>query len=438
MYPFRRLWLVELVLMLVVSSSSAAQELLAIRSTTIVDVLDEALVEGTTLLIREGRIEAIGPDGEVAIPSNALVVDGSGTWATPGLIDVHTHTSNPDQLRSALALGVTTILTVYSREPAPDLATVSEDSGYASPRVHLVAGRISAGFPAGFVGNNLRRAPQSVSDAQTTVAELADMGFQHLKIWQDDGELWRPGAGAPLLSPVVIAAITDAAHRRGMRVYLHAWQREIYREGLDAGVDWIIHPFIDAPLDIATQAQLKEQNAGWTSTLTALLAFGDRREYATRMLSDDRLARTLVPAVREGLRADAERESFPDIEAAFPAMVTNFQRYLVSAGDNARVALQNAVPLALGSDDVAGYGTHIEMELLSEQGLMPMEILRAATVGAARALGLEAEVGTLAVGKRADVLLVYSDPTVDVRNLRDVFRIVKAGRLWRPDELLER
>ena len=97
-------------------------------------------------------------------------------------------------------------------------------------------------------------------------------------------------------------------------------------------------------------------------------------------------------------------------------------------------ARQAGVPLAVGSDQPVGVGTHIEMELMAEAGLTPAEVLTAASAGGARVLGLEGEVGTIVVGKRADLVVLRSNPLTDIRNARDVEWTIKGGQRFQGGE----
>jgi imidazolonepropionase-like amidohydrolase len=101
---------------------------------------------------------------------------------------------------------------------------------------------------------------------------------------------------------------------------------------------------------------------------------------------------------------------------------------------NTVTARQAGVPLAVGSDQPVGVGTHIEMELMAEAGLTPAEVLIAASAGGARVLGLEGEVGTIVVGKRADLVVLRSNPLSDIRNARDVEWTIKGGQQFQDGE----
>ncbi len=278
-----------------VSEVSRAQEVVAFRSTTAVDVRTGEGSPDTTVLVQDGTIAAIGKDSDVDVPDGARLVDGSGTWLIPGLVEMHTHTTGRDALRRALALGVTTVLSIFTGEhPAPDVEDWSNLAEAPSPRVHLVVGRFSPEFPGYLVPGIELRSPETRTQAQNHLDELKRQGVRRIKIWQDDAKIWAgPEANMPVLSSEVMEALIRGARERQMKVYVHAVRLRFYREALGFDPDWLIHPLIDARLESSDLEQLKRQGLGWTSTMTVLLQMGDPKDYAKRVLSDPYLVATL-------------------------------------------------------------------------------------------------------------------------------------------------
>jgi imidazolonepropionase-like amidohydrolase len=107
------------------------------------------------------------------------------------------------------------------------------------------------------------------------------------------------------------------------------------------------------------------------------------------------------------------------------------------------VAVRDAgIPIAMGTDagnigTLHGPSIFREMALMAQAGLTPLEVLRSATVGGARAMGMERELGTIAAGKRADLVILDADPLADVANLSRIDRVVRAGRVFAPRQLLD-
>ncbi len=409
---------------------------MVIRSTSLVDVVTGTVRPRTTIIVRGDQIEDIGSDAALSIPEDAQVVDGSDSWAVPGLIDVHSHTTEPEILRGSLALGVTSALTIYLSEPAPEIGLWSVAPENPTPSLYIVAGRFSAEFPGRVVPEAVMRSPRNGEAARAAVAEMEGQGFRSIKIWQDDGTLLLGEDGRmETLTQDVLEALIDQAHSREMRVYVHAWHRRYYRQIVELRPDWLIHPFIDLPAEQADVQLLRDAGIGWTPTITSLLWTADPRAYARRVLSDSRLAEALT-SQELGLRqADAEADQNPAL-LRVPAAARSLDRYLEVLRRNTLTFVENQIPLSVGSDLPPGTGTHIEIELMAEFGIDPPVILKAATLGGAMTLGIEGDVGTLEIGKRADIVLLDSNPLQDVRNLRDVRAVIKGGRVWFPSELL--
>ena len=420
-----------------VSEVSRAQEVVAFRSTTAIDVRTGEASPDTTVLVQDGTIAAIGQDSSVDVPDGARLVDGSGTWLIPGLVDIHTHGTGRDVLRSALALGVTTGLSIFTGEhPAPEVEDWSNRDEAPSPRVHLVVGRFSPEFPGYLVPGIELRSPETRPQAQTHLDELKTQGVRRIKIWQDDAKVWAgPEAHMPVLSAEVMEALIRGARERQMKVYVHAVRLSFYREALGLEPDWLIHPLIDARLESSDLEQLKRQGLGWTSTMTVLLQIGDPKDYAKRVLSDPNLVATLKPDAKNRLVANAEATEF-EWQKLWAGVTQNLRQYVDRISENTRLAHKGGIVLSVGSDSQAGVGTHLEMELLAEAGLEPATILKAATLGGAIALDVSHHQGTVEVGNVADLVILGSNPLTDVRHFRDVVWIMKGGRLWSRAELI--
>ena len=122
---------------------------------------------------------------------------------------------------------------------------------------------------------------------------------------------------------------------------------------------------------------------------------------------------------------------------ALGTLVENTDAYVSVLAANTRAAQTAGVVVAVGSDGgPAGISTHLELEFLQESGLTATDAVAAATYGGAVALGREEELGSVEVGKLADMVILNSDPTVDIRNSRDIAWVVKGGRAYQPHELM--
>lgn len=323
----------------------------------------------------DGTITAIRSAGEWKPIGD--VMDGTGRILLPGLIDTHVHLGSRAALQSAVRAGVTTMV---------DLGT-HPDSVIAEQRALTgVPSLLSAGSAASAPGStqiSMMGFPgeSGVTDAKDAERYLdwrAENGSDLIKIIIED-----PNAtDVPALDIPTITALVDGAHRRGLLVVAHVVTADAFVRGLDGGVDILTHAPLDRPLPDETVNRMLKQGTIASPTLVmmgvmARARLGDRAEAA------------LGNAIESVRRMHA---------AGVP----------VVAGTDA-----NESPFAPVAH---GAGLHAELQLLQQAGLSAAAALFAATTGAAAAFRL-ADRGAVEVGRRADLLLVDQDPTVDTATL---------------------
>lgn len=381
------------------------------------------LIDGTgasppapaTVVVRDRQIVFAGPDSAAPPPSpDAHVVDGRGATVLPGLIDCHQHLdrfgdiSTPEQAlrysiefntvwgvlnaRTVLEAGFTAVRDVGCRGMLAMAVRDAVNAGLIhGPRI-LAAGQIistSGGLvdfysPWVEVEHGLAALADGVDGMIRVARQLLKSGADLLKV-EASGS--RPGflpPRLPTMSEREIAAIVAEAHRRGKRVAAHAEHLDAVKNALRAGVDTIEHgeQFDDEVLDLFHRTG---------ATLVTTLANLDR----LRVTLEDRDASGRLGP-----------DLYGDIHRRFDEWQAGFHR-VYKAG----------VPIALGSD-TANRNPHgrnaVELEHLVRYGMRPLDALVAATRNAAAACGLSDLVGTLEVGKRADLLVVAGDPLTDI------------------------
>ncbi len=410
-------------ILLLCAGTAGAQDVLVLRSATVIDGTSASPRERITILIRGERIVTVSPDGRVPIPPQATVLDATGRWVIPGLVEVHTHSTARPRLAQALALGVTSALVIAPSDSFLALGPWSAEPSSAAPRMFITPGGFTGGFPEPFVQGFALERPASPREARRAVDALTARGARQFKIWHDDGSLWSlTDLRLPMLTPEVLTEIVRAAHQRKARVYAHAWLARDARAMLDAGVDAIIHPIADSIIDPALLRRFAERGVATATTWAGIMRIFNRSAFARRVLADERLLGVLPDSERAAFARDTE----PPVKAE--PLWQRLEGHRATVSRNARALLDAGAPLAVGSDGPVGLATHLEMELMVEGGLTPREVLVAATVGGAQLLGLSREVGTVEAGKRADLVVLRSDPLADIRNTRDVEWTIKGGR----------
>ena len=418
---------------------------LAIVDTTVVPMDGERSLPHHTLLVADGLIVALGPVDEVAVPAGAQVIDGRGRWLAPGLADMHVHLWSEDDLLLFLANGVTTVRNMWGA-PLHFAWRARIAAGELDGPFIATAGPIVDGVPPIWNGST------SVGDAAAADAAVESQawdGYDAIKVYNR-------------LTPEAYAAIVAAAARRGLPVWGHVPDAVGLLAALDAGQRSVEHltGFAEAlqpddaePVDPTDWARRRNLLLGIDDGKLAALA-------ARVAASHTWNCPTLVVHTRLVGKADGERLlAAPEMRFVSPMTraswnpETDFRLSALGPDDFAAMRRADAVrlaivrtlhtagaPLLLGTDTpnpfvVPGYSVHEELSLLVAAGLSPFEAAAAGTRDAARFLGREHETGTVAVGLRADLVLLGSDPLADVSAWRDPQLVVARGRFHPREEL---
>jgi imidazolonepropionase-like amidohydrolase len=410
---------------------------LVIKNVTLVDSRTGVKEPGVTIVVSGDRIVSIGarPD---PLPSDVRVLDGTGKWVIPGFVDAHVHDASEDYLRDMLAWGVTAIHLMPNVPPDKpiEMESLSEMAQTSTPRIQLTE-MFAGEFPDNlFPGVYQFIKPQTVDEARQSVRESNARGYRQIKIIRDDSVQWSGEAHrVPIIPQPVYEAMVREAHELGMRVYVHATQRDISRAAFATGVDAFMHGVMDVELAANDWQKMATARIVWTPSTNALHCFGDQRSYARRVLADERFVALLEESERASWTGMAESEG-AIIPPPTAFLVENTEMYIATLDKNTRHALDAGIPIAVGTDGgPAGVSTHLEMEFLQTGGLTPSEVLTAATHGGAVALGRQADMGSVEVGKLADMVVLNGDPTADVRNSREIEWVIKGGVDYRPRQL---
>jgi hypothetical protein len=395
---------------------------------------------GTTVVVVGNRIQAVGPDGSVQIPQGAQVIDATGKALLPGLFDMHVHLGLVDG-PFHLASGVTSVRDLANDTTVfPQVAREWNAGTKVGPRVVVMAGFIDGSGP--FAGPTGLRA-DSPEEARRHVAWYADHGYTHIKVYSS-------------LKPELVPVIAEEAHRRGMRLSGHIPEGMTAEQAVRAGFDEIQHTnmlvlnFLSDTLDTRTPqrfhgpaqealyldldadavrsfiALLKERGTVVDPTLNAFESmFVARQGELDPVLAV--IAGRLPPQVQRGLRSGG----LPVPEGMDQRYKDSFRAFL----DLTARLHRAGVPLVPGTDAMPGFALHHELELYELAGIPANEVLQIATIGSARVARREADLGSIAPGKLADIVLVDGNPAERISQIRNVELVMKDGVLYHPDEL---
>lgn len=420
------------------AATTPESKTLVIQSVTMIDGRSGSRTENVTIIIEGERITSIGTASPAKLPLDAQIIDGQGKWVVPGFIDVHGHDASEPYLRTMLAWGVTSTHLMPKVPPASPVAMeqASEAAQTLSPRLQLTK-MFTGEFPDNLLpGVYQFLKPKSESEARAMVQAMHSSGYSQIKIIQDDSRLWTGEDNlVPPLEKAVFDALVAEAHAHQMRVYVHAPQSANTNLAIEAGIDAFMHGTMDTLLAAETWQQMLAARTVWTPAYHALYWFGDRRSYAQRVLDDSRLTAFLPEDQHEQFKTQSQSET-PIVFEAMQMLVDQTEAYVNILAQNTQGAWAAGVPIAVGSDGgPAGISTHLEMELLQENGLTPTEALAAATYGGALAMGRQKDIGSVETGKLADLVVLNADPDVDVRNCRQIEWVIKGGTAYKPREL---
>lgn len=393
--------------------------------------------------IEDGKISAIG----TGLASDGWrVIECEGRFAVPGMIDGHIHlrssgrigptTRDPvpageradaaghagliSRLHSFLYCGVTSVYDA-GNDPAVILPLRrSERSGQiVSPRIFCTGSLLTCpgghGSSSG-IATHIRSLPadtEILADFLTTEPDIVKVTY--------DEHNWGIRPLIPILSPETLAQIIRFCHDNLRRVTVHTSNELRAREAVEAGADALAHPVIQSPVTDEFSWLLAAKRIPVVSTLAIGERYprlADHPEFVDRGLYADCLSAAEREELRTTESARQRENRWADwMRVMTPVAQENLRRLAAAGG-----TVVTGTDLSLGAD------FHRELELLQDAGIGPWDVLRCATVNAAAFLGRTRELGELAPGYAADLVLLDADPSADARNLADIWQVYKAGR----------
>jgi hypothetical protein len=394
----------------------------------------------TTVVIEGNHIKSVGPSATAAIPANAQKIDARGRALLPGLWDMHVHIG-PDEGVQHMAAGVTSV-----RDLANDHDTLQaikkriESGEEIGPRI------ITTGFMDGrgpYAGPT-KMFVDTQAEAQTAIDFYAKNGYEGIKIYSS-------------IKPELVPTIIKLAHAKGLRVSGHVPAFMNAQQFIEAGADEMQHInfvflnfFFDDVKDTRTPVRF---NAVADRAATLDLSSPQVRSFV-KLLQDRKTVIDPTVTIFESMFTDRPGKvsvSYAPVADRLPPQV---RRGLLAGGlpvpegkdqrfhDSAQALLRmikllydSGVTIVPGTDAMAGFTLHRELELYVDAGIPAPEVLRIATVGSARVMKRERELGSIAPGKLADLILVDGDPARRIGDIRRTALVIKDGQIFDPAAL---
>jgi imidazolonepropionase-like amidohydrolase len=425
--------------------SAQAAGSVVITNATVIDGTGAAPRRGVSVVIAGDRIAAVTTS--IAAREGARVIDGSGKYVIPGLIDAHAHLDFPmvfqltpaerEQVvahvpRAFLYNGVTTVLNLSAQEEWIWKQREAQRAGrLVAPRIFAMGRSFT---PVGGWGSRHGGALATIEDARAQARRYVAKGTDGFKIVIEDG---LGGSGTyTVMRDDMIAAIAEESRAANVPMFVHAINLDEFRAAVKVNPRAIVHGLEDAlPENDPLIAELVSRRIYVVPTISLFESFNSFDGRPERF-NDPVLKASLPGFLWERMR----RPDFMAIEKKRFAEVARMDAYRWAERAvpifkaNTLKMHRAGVRIAVGTDgggtvgyNFQGYNTPRELELLVESGLTPMAALVAATRTGAEVIGVQDALGTIEPGKLADLLILSADPLANIGNVRQIETIIQAG-----------
>ncbi len=418
-----------------------------------------------TVVIADDRITAVGPRASTPVPDGAAVLDGKGRWLIPGMTDGHVHFFQSGNLYTRPDVADFTALVPYAQEVARNKARLqatfevwlasgvtsvidvggpfwnfavrdAANASAAAPRVEATGPLISmVARPQLELDDPPIIKVESADAARALVARELPHHPDFIKVWfihQQGEDLAAQEA--------IVAATAEAAHAAHIRLAVHATELDTAKAALRAGADYLVHSVFKEPIDDELVQLVLAHHALVCPTLFVTsgypLALSNQWQATPdeQRLADPQILATMhdldhIPADKLPPRVAklvADKQPVPP-----PTVAMQNLAKLEAAG----------VTIVMGTDagnigTLHGPSVFREMALMQAAGLTPLQVLRSATTNGAKAMGRD-DLGAIAPGKLADLVLLDADPLADVASFSHAVRVVKGGVVYDPKALID-
>ncbi|WP_159467592.1 amidohydrolase family protein [Dyadobacter sp. 3J3] len=419
-------------------SNAQPHNLILLKNVNLIDGTGSASKPNVNILIKDGTIAAI--QSELKDPA-ATQIDLKGKTIMPAIISAHTHIGTLKgnsttaenytrenilrQLKRYQDYGVGTILTMGTDRPLIFEGLIDSTKAGLLPGARLYSAGYGFNTPDKAPGSwmNLLWRPDSADQVPAQIEQLSKVKPTVVKIWVDDH-----GGKADKMKPEVYKAIIREAHKKGLRVASHLYNVEDARDLTESGLDIMAHSIRDKEIDADLLKSMKAKGVTYIPTLSL-----DEYAYIYARKPEWVENKFFKASLEPGVYDMIVSQKYQDQVKTSP----DYQRNI--AGFN--IALKNlkkihdaGILVALGTDSGAfpiraqGFSEHLEMELMVQAGLTPMQTITAATLNSAKILRIDNLYGTIQKGKKADFIVLTESPEKNIKNTRKIESVWKDGK----------
>ncbi len=424
------------------AKTTGQEKSILFKNVNLIDGTGKATLKQTRILVENGVVSSIANDLDT---NGHMVIDLKGKTIIPNLISAHVHVGT--------LKGLTTDAAHYTRENI--LAQLEKYINYGVGYVHVMgtdrplifetglldsaskgllrgARLSSAGYgfiipngpsPALEHGKDHLYRPATAAEVPAQMDSLARLSVKIVKLWQDDF-----GGSAKKMDAPVYKAIISEAHKRQMHVAAHVYYLADARKLVSSGLDIIVHSVRDSLFDDNLIAEMKKRKTTYIPTLS-LDEFSFIYARNPKWMNDPFFKASLEPGVYEMITSS----SYQDNLKKSPAYTRN-QKGFAIALQNLKKLHDAGILIAMGTDSGAfpiraqGFSEHLELQLMVEAGLTPLQAIQVATNNSSIALQVNDTFGTLEKGKSADFIILSESPEVNIENTRKIEAVYKAGK----------
>ncbi len=448
-----------------------------ITNVTVADVENQKLIPNQTVVIENDLISNIQSSKKIKIPEDATIINGTGKYLTPGLIDAHIHFSQngglytrPDaidlmkfvpyqeeitiskttmenKLRRYLQNGITTVFDVGSTINLLERSKEFKNKDF-SPTIYMT-GPLSTTYEPKFFENFPDDSPftltKTVEEGIKSVQDQLQYKPDFIKIWYIAGADGLSIEESARKNLPIIKAIIDEAHKNNLKVAVHATQRITAQLAVENGADFLVHSVDDEILKQDFVQLMKKNKVVLCPTLVVhggyVKTFGQNLNFSSYELktADPQQLGSLVDLkhlsdtllVNNYKSLGNSNEMLADLKTADSIAMVNL-KMLLDAG----------VTIATGTD-AGNLGTlHVssyqaELKAMQKSGMSNWQILKASTINGAKILDKQNEFGSVSVGKKANLILLDANPIADLENLTKIDRVINKGKIFTPEEVLK-